>query len=58
MLVNSSPQPLTECRDGPGESCSAGEFLRFVDERGAQYGDFGVACGDVDAPENLTLYKD
>ncbi|PLB36780.1 putative histidine acid phosphatase [Aspergillus candidus] len=56
VLVNSSPQPLTECRDGPSESCSAGEFLRFVDERGVQYGDFGVACGDLDAPENLTLY--
>ncbi|KAK4502562.1 hypothetical protein PRZ48_005988 [Zasmidium cellare] len=45
VLVNRSPQVLPDCFDGPLESCSAAGFEKFVQERGAVFGDFGSACG-------------
>ncbi|EME85217.1 uncharacterized protein MYCFIDRAFT_65734 [Pseudocercospora fijiensis CIRAD86] len=44
VLVNRSPQTLPGCFDGPLESCSASGFQQFLEERSAQFGDFGKAC--------------
>ncbi|KAF2087307.1 phosphoglycerate mutase-like protein [Saccharata proteae CBS 121410] len=45
VLVNSSPQPLPGCSDGPGESCARADFESFVKERGEMYGGFSEKCG-------------
>ncbi|GMG07526.1 unnamed protein product [Aspergillus oryzae] len=58
VLVNSSPQPLEDCRGGPGDSCSATKFGDFVKGLGERFGDFVGACG---APKNesqvVTIYN-
>lgn len=45
VLVNSSPQPLDGCDDGPGESCARGTFEAWVAERGERFGGFSEKCG-------------
>ncbi|PYH44721.1 putative histidine acid phosphatase [Aspergillus saccharolyticus JOP 1030-1] len=57
VLVNSAPQPLVGCRDGPGESCSREGFSKFLKEREELYGDFGGACGNDSAVETLNIYN-
>ncbi|KAE8143730.1 histidine phosphatase superfamily [Aspergillus pseudotamarii] len=58
VLVNSSPQPLEDCRGGPGDSCNASKFKDFVKGLGERFGDFVGACG---APKNesqvVTIYN-
>jgi acid phosphatase len=44
-LVNSSPQPLSACADGPGTSCSRRGFEAYVQERTALFPGFTEACG-------------
>ncbi|KAE8155368.1 histidine phosphatase superfamily [Aspergillus avenaceus] len=57
VLVNSGPQPLEECHGGPGDSCAASEFTKFVNGLSERFGDFVGACG---APKNesqvVTIY--
>lgn len=57
ILNNAGPQPLVECRDGPGGSCSSKQFHDFIDQREKSFGDFNKACGDSDAPASLSIYK-
>ncbi|CAG8114711.1 unnamed protein product [Penicillium olsonii] len=57
ILNNASPQPLVDCRDGPGGSCSKKQFHEFLDEREELYGDYNKACGGSDLPESLSIYK-
>ncbi|KAF2643054.1 phosphoglycerate mutase-like protein [Massarina eburnea CBS 473.64] len=44
VLVNSSPQPMVDCNDGPGESCSASKFKDWVASRGELFGSYTEKC--------------
>lgn len=44
VLVNSAPQGLDTCADGPGTSCSSARMTAFVGERAAMFGDYSQAC--------------
>jgi acid phosphatase len=58
ILNNAGPQPLVDCRDGPGGSCSKKQFHGFIKGRVAMYGDYNKACeGDSDYPSSLSIYK-
>ncbi|KAJ5293836.1 hypothetical protein N7508_008657 [Penicillium antarcticum] len=58
ILNNAGPQPLVDCRDGPGGSCSKKQFHGFVKGRVEQFGDYNKACGgDSDYPSSLSIYK-
>jgi acid phosphatase len=57
ILNNAGPQPLVECRDGPGGSCSKKKFHKFVREREELFGDYNQACGGSDLSESLSIYK-
>ncbi|KAF7587635.1 hypothetical protein BBP40_006919 [Aspergillus hancockii] len=58
VLVNSGPQPLEECRGGPGDSCGVSQFEGFVKGLGDKFGDFVGACGaPKNASETMTLYN-
>ncbi|GME32404.1 Histidine phosphatase superfamily clade-2 [Neofusicoccum parvum] len=59
VLVNSAPQPLQGCVDGPGESCARASFERWVRERGERFGGFGEKCGvDYDnSTDVLGIYQ-
>ncbi|KAH7041984.1 histidine phosphatase superfamily [Macrophomina phaseolina] len=52
-LVNSSPQPLPGCIDGPGESCARSSFEKWVQERGQMYGGFTEQCGGQSDERNV-----
>lgn len=57
-LVNSSPQPLQGCNDGPGESCARASFEKWVQERGEMFGDFAEKCGSQSNESNvLSIYE-
>ncbi|OJJ31365.1 hypothetical protein ASPWEDRAFT_118605 [Aspergillus wentii DTO 134E9] len=57
LLLNEGPQPLVDCQDGPGQSCSSRRFLDFVEERGELYGDFDGECGgNGGLTDSLTIY--
>ncbi|KAI9041866.1 putative histidine acid phosphatase [Aspergillus affinis] len=59
VLVNAGPQPLAECRDGPGDSCSDGKFKDFVNELDSSYGgDFDTFCGtSSNISQSLSIYE-
>ena len=58
VLNNAGPQPLVECRDGPGGSCSSKQFHDFIAEREELFGDFNEACGGgSDLPSSLSIYQ-
>lgn len=57
-LVNSSPQPLQGCNDGPGESCARASFEKWVQERGEMFGGFAEKCGSQSNESNvLGIYE-
>lgn len=45
VLVNSAPQPLPSCVDGPGTSCSHDGFQKYIQDRVSMFGGFSDACG-------------
>ncbi|KAJ3549104.1 hypothetical protein NM208_g673 [Fusarium decemcellulare] len=60
VLVNSAPQPLTDCNDGPGTTCSRKGFEDYVQERVDLFTGFSDKCG-VDyknTTDVLTIYSD
>ncbi|KAK0625404.1 histidine acid phosphatase [Bombardia bombarda] len=60
VLVNSAPQELPDCDDGPGTSCSRAGFEGYVQGRAALFGGFSDKCG-VDygnSTDVLTIYTD
>lgn len=58
ILTNAGPQPLVDCRNGPGGSCSRKNFLDFVKERDELFGDYNKACGgDDELPSSLSIYQ-
>lgn len=44
VLVNSSPQSLDGCSEGPGESCKEESVAPWLSERAKVVGDFGTTC--------------
>jgi hypothetical protein len=59
VLVNASPQPLSGCVDGPGQSCSNGAFGSWVAGRGELFGGFSEQCGVQvnNATDTLSIYS-
>ncbi|KAJ1327371.1 acid phosphatase [Microdochium nivale] len=45
VLVNSAPQDLPGCADGPGTMCSRDLFEQYIQERGEMFGGFSEECG-------------
>ncbi|KAM7207926.1 putative histidine acid protein [Naviculisporaceae sp. PSN 640] len=60
VLVNSAPQELPYCNDGPGTTCSRDGFSAYVQERAAMFGGFSEKCGvEYDnSTDVLTIYTD
>ncbi|KAF2731049.1 repressible acid phosphatase [Polyplosphaeria fusca] len=58
VLVNQSPQHLSDCADGPGESCSTSKFEQFVQERGEKFGGYTENCQPefTNSTDVLTIY--
>ncbi|KAI1121966.1 histidine phosphatase superfamily [Nemania abortiva] len=58
VLVNSAPQPLPDCADGPGASCSRSGFERYVQDRVDMFRGFSERCGvDYDnSTDVLSIY--
>ncbi|KAF1952684.1 phosphoglycerate mutase-like protein [Byssothecium circinans] len=58
VLVNSSPQPLLDCNDGPGESCAASKFQEWVASRGELFGSFTEKCQPeyTNSTDVMTIY--
>ncbi|KAI1811179.1 histidine acid phosphatase [Poronia punctata] len=59
-LVNSAPQPLPGCEDGPGSSCSRKGFQDYLEERIDMFQGFSDRCGvDYDnSTDVLSIYTD
>ncbi|KAH9986478.1 phosphoglycerate mutase-like protein [Xylariaceae sp. FL0662B] len=60
VLVNSAPQPLPDCNDGPGTSCSRNGFGKYIEERVGLFQGFSGKCG-VDyknTTDTLSIYTD
>lgn len=55
-LVNSAVQDLPGCVDGPGFSCSADGFDKYVQGRGEMFDGFAKGCGAKKGPEALSIY--
>jgi hypothetical protein len=60
VLINSSPQPLTNCIDGPGTTCSRSGFESYVQERVDMFSGYSEKCGvDYDnTTDTLSIYTD
>ena len=60
VLVNSAPQPLPDCSDGPGTSCSRRDFEKYVQGRVERFSGFSKECGvDYDnSTDVLNIYSD
>lgn len=44
-LVNSAPQALPDCTDGPGTSCSREKFEIYLEKRADIFSEFSEKCG-------------
>ncbi|KAI1419135.1 histidine acid phosphatase [Xylaria sp. FL1777] len=60
VLVNGAPQPLPDCADGPGTSCSRGGFERYIQDRVDAFQGFSERCGvDYDnSTDVLSVYTE
>ncbi|TQV90621.1 repressible acid phosphatase [Cordyceps javanica] len=59
VLVNSSPQPLPSCNDGPGTSCSRDAFGKYLEERADMFTGFTEHCNATykNSTDVMTLYE-
>lgn len=59
-LVNSAPQPLPGCADGPGTTCSRGAFSGYLQERLDKFSGFSEKCGVEysNSTDILSIYTD
>ncbi|KAI1093231.1 phosphoglycerate mutase-like protein [Rostrohypoxylon terebratum] len=60
VLVNSAPQPLSNCADGPGTTCSRSGFEKYLQERVDMFQGFSEKCG-VDygnSTDTVSIYTD
>ncbi|KAF4979196.1 hypothetical protein FZEAL_4569 [Fusarium zealandicum] len=60
VLVNSAPQPLPGCADGPGTSCSRKGFEEYVQDRVDLFTGFSEQCGVEykNSTDTLSIYTD
>ncbi|EFQ36069.1 histidine acid phosphatase [Colletotrichum graminicola] len=60
VLVNSAPQPLADCADGPGTTCSRDGFSKYLQERVDKFSGFSEKCGvEYDnSTDVLSIYTD
>lgn len=60
VLVNSAPQVLPDCVDGPATTCSKEAFQKYVQARADMFTGFSEACGvDYDnTTDTLSIYSD
>ncbi|KAK1998119.1 histidine acid phosphatase [Colletotrichum falcatum] len=60
VLVNSAPQPLADCADGPGTACSRDGFSRYLQERVDRFSGFSDKCGVQykNSTDILSIYTD
>ncbi|KAI0892782.1 histidine acid phosphatase [Annulohypoxylon nitens] len=60
VLVNSAPQPLSNCADGPGTTCSRSGFEKYLQERVDMFQGFSEKCGvDYDnSTDTVSIYTD
>ncbi|KAI1759388.1 histidine acid phosphatase [Hypoxylon sp. FL1150] len=56
VLVNSAPQPLPDCADGPGTTCSRAGFEKYVQDRVDLFQGFSQKCG-VDYDNSTDIYS-
>ncbi|KPM38173.1 hypothetical protein AK830_g8422 [Neonectria ditissima] len=59
VLVNSAPQPLPDCVDGPGTSCSKDGFQKYLQDRTDRFEGFSDKCGVEykNSTDVLTIYE-
>ncbi|KAK8091947.1 phosphoglycerate mutase-like protein [Apiospora hydei] len=63
ILVNSAPQPLDACADGPGTTCSRAGFEKYLQERVDMFSGpngFSEKCGVSykNSTDSLSIYTD
>lgn len=60
VLVNNAPQPMPDCGDGPGTTCSRQGFETYLQDRTAMFSGYSEKCGaDYDnTTDVLTIYSD
>lgn len=60
VLVNSAPQALPDCVDGPGTSCSRDSFEEYIKKRADMFSGFSDECGvEYDnSTDTLSIYDD
>ncbi|KAI8166324.1 Acid phosphatase PHO1 [Colletotrichum sp. SAR 10_70] len=60
VLVNSSPQPLPDCADGPGTTCSRSGFETYIQDRVERFTGFSEKCGvEYDnSTDVMSIYQD
>jgi acid phosphatase len=60
VLVNSSPQPLSACTDGPATTCSRSGFEDFLQQRVDMFSGFSEKCGAdyTNTTDILSIYTD
>ncbi|KAI0405616.1 histidine acid phosphatase [Xylaria palmicola] len=60
VLVNSAPQPLPGCTDGPGTTCTRSGFEQYIQNRVDAFQGFSNKCGvDYDnSTDVLSIYAD
>ncbi|OAA72343.1 Histidine acid phosphatase, eukaryotic [Cordyceps fumosorosea ARSEF 2679] len=59
VLVNSSPQPLPSCADGPGTSCSRDAFGKYLQQRADMFTGFTGKCDATykNSTDTMSLYS-
>ncbi|EGX89713.1 histidine acid phosphatase, putative [Cordyceps militaris CM01] len=59
VLVNSSPQPLPSCADGPATSCSRDAFGKYLKDRADLFTGFTEHCNATykNSTDTMTLYS-
>ncbi|KAL7625936.1 hypothetical protein AAE478_002705 [Parahypoxylon ruwenzoriense] len=58
VLVNSAPQPIPACTDGPGTACSRAGFEQYLQERVAMFQGTSERCGANydNSTDNVVIY--
>ncbi|KAJ2971825.1 hypothetical protein NQ176_g7508 [Zarea fungicola] len=59
-LVNSAPQPLPNCADGPGTSCSRDAFGKYLENQASMFSGFTEHCNATykNSTDVMTLYSE
>lgn len=54
VLVNNAPQPLPDCGDGPGTTCSRATFEKFLQQRADIFSGYSEKCNTASEYQNST----